>query len=72
MALALGLATDDIDPRYPVQVMAAGTAAVIVPLRSLAAVQRALLDLKTYSRFDGRGFPTAYLSVLRGNAAFRQ
>lgn len=57
MALALGLATDDIDPRYPVQVMAAGTAAVIVPLRSLAAVQRALLDLKTYSRLMAEGFP---------------
>ena len=57
MALALGLATDDIDPRYPVQVMAAGTAAVIVPLRSLAALQRALLDLDAYAGLMAEGFP---------------
>lgn len=57
MATALGLSKDDIDPRYPIQVMAAGTAAVIVPLRSLAAVQRALLDLKAYARLMAEGFP---------------
>jgi trans-2,3-dihydro-3-hydroxyanthranilate isomerase len=38
--------------------MSAGTAAVIVPLRSLAAaLQRALLDLKAYSGLMAEGFP---------------
>jgi trans-2,3-dihydro-3-hydroxyanthranilate isomerase len=57
MAAALGLGIDDIDSRYPIQVMSAGTAAVIVPLRSLAALQRALLDLKAYSALLAEGFP---------------
>ncbi|MBI5899613.1 MAG: PhzF family phenazine biosynthesis protein [Rhodocyclales bacterium] len=57
MALALGLAMDDIDLRYPVQVMSAGTAAAIVPLRSLVALRRALLDLKAYAGLMAEGFP---------------
>ncbi len=57
MAVALGLAEDDIDPRYPVQVMSAGTSAVIVPLRSRAALQRAMLDLATYAGLMAEGFP---------------
>lgn len=57
MAAALGLATDDIDRRYPVQVMSAGTAAAIVPLRSRAALQRALLDLTAYAGLMAEGFP---------------
>lgn len=57
MASALGLAPEDIDARYPIQVMAAGTAAVIVPLRSLAALQRAMLDLKAYAGLLAKGFP---------------
>jgi trans-2,3-dihydro-3-hydroxyanthranilate isomerase len=51
------LAADDIDRRYPVQVMSAGTAAAIVPLRSRAALQRALLDLTAYAGLMAEGFP---------------
>lgn len=54
---ALGLAADDIDPRAPAQVVAAGTAAVIVPLRSLDALRRARLDLDAYAPLAAAGCP---------------
>lgn len=57
MAKALGLATDDIDARAPVQQFAAGTAAMIVPLRSLAALRRSRLDLEAYADLQREGFP---------------
>lgn len=57
MAKALGLTTDDIDARAPVQQFAAGTAAMIVPLRSLEALRRSRLDLEAYADLQREGFP---------------
>ena len=57
IAAALGLAPDDIETRAPVQQFAAGTSAMIVPLRSLDALRRSRLDLATYADLAGEGFP---------------
>lgn len=57
IAVALGLVTDDIDTRAPVQQFAAGTAAMIVPLRSLDALRRSRLDLAAYADLVREGFP---------------
>lgn len=48
IAAALGLSPGDIDPAGPVQQCGAGTAAMVVPLRSLAALRRCALDLGVY------------------------
>lgn len=57
MARALGISPDDIDTRWPLQQVSAGTAAMIVPLRSLAALRRSRLDLAAYAPLAARGFP---------------
>jgi trans-2,3-dihydro-3-hydroxyanthranilate isomerase len=57
IAAALGIASRDIDPNLPVQEMSAGTAALIVPLRSLDALRRARLDLAAFSPLAAEGFP---------------
>lgn len=57
MAAALGLADEDIDARWPIQVMAAGTAAVLVPLTSLDALRRSKLNLDAYAPLMAEGFP---------------
>ncbi len=57
IAAALGIAPDDIDARAPVRQASAGTAAVIVPLRSLAALRRCRLDLAAYAPLAEEGFP---------------
>lgn len=57
IAAALGLAPDDIDSRAPVQQFAAGTAAMIVPLRSLDALRRSRLNLAAYADLLREGFP---------------
>lgn len=57
IAAALGLATDDIDTRAPVQQFAAGTAAMIVSVRSLDALKRSRLDLAAYADLLREGFP---------------
>ena len=57
MATALGVSTADIDTRFPVQQMAAGTSAMIVPLRSLDALRRCRLDLAAYAGLSAEGFP---------------
>ena len=56
-AVALGLSPEDIDTRFPVQQLAAGTSAVIVPLRTLEALRRSRLDLSAYAPLAGEGFP---------------
>lgn len=62
MALALGIEPDDIDAQMPVQQAAAGTSAMIVPLRSLSALKRSRLDLDAYAPLMAQGFPPlAYL-----------
>ena len=57
MAAALGLLPEDIDTSSPVQQLSAGTAAMIVPLRSLDALRRARLDLAAYGPLAKEGFP---------------
>ncbi|MDP2132000.1 MAG: PhzF family phenazine biosynthesis protein [Sulfuritalea sp.] len=57
MAAALGIAAADIDPRAPVQQVAAGTAAMIVPLRSREALRRCRLDLEAYAPLAAQGLP---------------
>lgn len=58
MAHALGLGPADIEERAPVRMAGAGTAAMIVPLRKLAALERARLDLDAYAPLAADGFPT--------------
>lgn len=57
IADALGLSPADIDTQYPVQQIAATTSAMIVPLRSLDALQRSRLDLDAYAPLADDGFP---------------
>jgi trans-2,3-dihydro-3-hydroxyanthranilate isomerase len=57
MAVALGLEVGDLDTAFPIQVMSAGTAAVVVPLRKLAALRRSKLDLAAYGGLIAEGFP---------------
>ena len=45
LARILNIAVDDIDSCYPIQEVSTGLAFVLVPLRSLAAVQRAKVNL---------------------------
>ena len=53
----LGLEADEIDSRTPVQVVGAGTAAIIVPLRNRDALQRARLDLSRFAPLAAAGHP---------------
>jgi len=57
MAAALGLSPHDIDAASPVQQAGAGTAAMIVPLRSLDALRRCRLDLDAYAPLRAQGRP---------------
>ena len=57
VAAALGLDAADVDAQAPVQVLAAGTDALLVPLRGLAALRRARLDLTAYAPLAARGLP---------------
>jgi trans-2,3-dihydro-3-hydroxyanthranilate isomerase len=57
IAAALGIGTRDLDPVLPVQQMSAGTAALIVPLRSLDALRRSRLDLAAFAPLAAAGFP---------------
>lgn len=57
IAAALGIATEEIDTVTPIQQCAAGTAAMIVPLRSLDALRRSRLNLDAYAPLAKAGFP---------------
>jgi trans-2,3-dihydro-3-hydroxyanthranilate isomerase len=57
IATALGLSPGEIDRRFPVQRMAAGTAAVIVALRTLDSLRRCRLDLAAYAPLASDGWP---------------
>ena len=57
VAAALGLSMDDIGTQSPIQVVSAGTAAMIVPLRSLDALRRSRLDLGAFEPLAEQGFP---------------
>ncbi|MCW8963232.1 MAG: PhzF family phenazine biosynthesis protein, partial [Gammaproteobacteria bacterium] len=57
MARALGLNVGDIDTAAPIQVISAGTSAIIVPLCSLDALQRSRLDPDEFEGLAAQGFP---------------
>ena len=58
IAAAVGVSPDDIDIQTPVQQYAAGsTSAIIVPLRSLDALQRSRLDLQAFTPLANEGYP---------------
>lgn len=57
MATALGLDEEEIDHSLPVQQVSAGTSAMMVPVRDLAALNRARLNLEAYASLAARGFP---------------
>ncbi len=57
VAAALGLLTEDIETTVPIQVVSAGTSAMIVPLCSLDALRRSRLDLDAFSALAAQGFP---------------
>lgn len=56
-AEVLGLSVDDIDTMLPIQMISAGTSAMIVPLRSHDALRRSELNLEAYSSLAAEGFP---------------
>ncbi|MES9944674.1 MAG: PhzF family phenazine biosynthesis protein [Candidatus Thiodiazotropha sp.] len=57
VAAALGILPEDIDSKAPIQVVSAGTSAMIVPLCSLDALQRSKLDLERFAPLAAQGFP---------------
>lgn len=57
VATALGLAPEDIETGSPIQVITAGTSAMVVPLRSLDALRRSRLNLEAFSALANEGFP---------------
>jgi trans-2,3-dihydro-3-hydroxyanthranilate isomerase len=65
MATALGLKVEDIDTGTPVQMISAGTAAVIVPLRTLDALCRSRLDLDRFQALAEDGFPPLIYQFVR-------
>ncbi|MBN2009090.1 PhzF family phenazine biosynthesis protein [candidate division KSB1 bacterium] len=50
IAALLGITTQDIDSRYLIQMVSTGLPFIIVPLKTLAAVKRAKLQLSSYTR----------------------
>lgn len=73
VAAALGLDAADIDPRAPVRQCAAGTAALVVPLASAAALARARLDLAAFAPLAAAGFaPLTYLVCREARAPQNQ
>jgi len=56
-ASALGISVADIDTTSPIQKLSAGTAAVIVPICSLKALQQCRLDLHTMAPVVAQGLP---------------
>ncbi len=57
IATALGISPEDIETKSPVQQLSAGTAATIVPLRSLKALRRSRLELDAFASLAADGFP---------------
>ncbi len=57
VAAALGISVNDIDTSSPIQVISAGTSAMIVPLRSLDALRRSQLNLEMFNDLANKGFP---------------
>jgi trans-2,3-dihydro-3-hydroxyanthranilate isomerase len=57
IAKAIGVSAEDIATATPVQVLSAGTSAMIVPLRSQRALRQSRLDLEAFAPLAGEGFP---------------
>ena len=57
IAAALGLSPEDIETKLPIQVISAGTSALVVPLRSLDALRRSMFNLKAFENLADDGFP---------------
>ena len=57
IAASLSLSPEDIETKSPIQVISAGTSAMIVPLRSLDALRRSMLDLEVFATLADNGFP---------------
>ena len=57
IAPTVGLDAQDIDSALPVQVVSAQTAAIIVPLKTLAALQKCRLDLAAFAPLKQQGLP---------------
>ncbi len=57
IAAALNLSPDDLRTDLPVQVISAGTSALVVPLRDLDALKRSMLNLARFSDLAAEGFP---------------
>lgn len=57
IAPAVGLLPEDIKTSTPVQVVSAQTAAIIIPLNSLDALQRCRLNLDAFAPFKEQGYP---------------
>jgi trans-2,3-dihydro-3-hydroxyanthranilate isomerase len=54
-ARALNLATTDLDDRFPIQEVSTGLPAIMVPLKSLDALQRCKVDWESYLELAGQG-----------------
>ena len=52
-AAMLGVSLDDIDTRFPIQVVSTGLPFIIVPLRTVVAVQQAACDVKQLKAMIG-------------------
>lgn len=66
VAAVLNLQLDDLDTRYPVQEVSTGVPFVICPLKTLAAVKRAAIDLTHFQQMlasgnDGLGAHAIYI-----------
>lgn len=57
IAPTIGLLPEDIKQNSPVQVVSAGTSAILVPIQSLAALKRARLKLDVFKTLKSKGFP---------------
>ena len=58
VAAALGISSEDIETRTPIQVVSAGTSAMMVPLRNLDALRKCSLNLEKFSSLAANGFPS--------------
>jgi len=62
-----GLSQDDVLPGAPVQTVSTGTPQLMIPLRDLAALRRAQLNIPAYDRFRAAGdFFSPHLFCLQG------
>lgn len=57
ISAALGISPHDIETVSPVQKITAGVSALVVPLRSLGALKKSMLDLRAFAPLAAQGFP---------------